>query len=76
MNSNKRTSKFTIGTPLPRGNDIGEQLHEWIGLDEEMKKNPMPVGHLNLVPIPDILKYAFIDQGLYDSSHSKLLKVL
>lgn len=51
---------FTIGTPLPSGSSVKEQLDKWIATEQRNTNGRVyPVGYLELVPIPDIMKYAF-----------------
>lgn len=55
-----KTSMYTIGTPLPRGSNVKQQIDQWI-LNEkaDMTGKVHPVGNLELVPIPTVLEHAF-----------------
>jgi hypothetical protein len=65
---------YTIGTPLPSGSSVKEQLDKWITLEQINKNGKVyPVGHMELVPIPEVLNYAFIEQGLTTDKHMNIL---
>ena len=71
------TEMYTIGTPLPRGESVADKLDTWISDREDGGKTPaQPVGHMELLPIHKILKYAFDQEDLKTSEHKALLKSL
>ena len=43
--------RYTIGTTLPEGSSIQDQLNKWAANDEKIMAHPMPIGDMQLMPI-------------------------
>lgn len=67
---------YTIGTPLPSGKTLSERLEKWIEISKNNFDNIQPVGHMKLETIPDMLRYAFMEEGLTESAYTNVIKAL
>lgn len=70
--SNK-ASTYTLGSDLPPGDTVLEQLNAWIDMKDLIKKDPQPIGQYTLMDMSKFLKTALGREG--DWPHTMIEKI-
>lgn len=54
---------YTIGSELPGGDSVEEQLTRWVANKEAILKNPQPVANYELAPVQEYVEKALSTEG-------------